>query len=368
MADFTVRSDAVNVEQIMEQIRARIREKRGVDYTEEQIRELANVKLEKFLDPRVVRSDLLQEFQRQQATKPVTSNITFGPDAIFEARRPIVAKIRRLLHPVLRLFFNPDPISQALVRLNDIDPRADMYYELFHNLVIELTRTGIEVKNLKMRVESLTGRLEFNERRARALECVVVYKATGDEAPGPGQPAQGLHGSFQGSRGPQDSRGAVQGSRGSQNSRSSNVSQRSQTQGSAGAPPAPSHLPQGMAVPSAASESQPVLATGTAPPGMGQSGEGPGQRSRRRRRRRGRRGGGGSAAALMGASAGPADETTGTASPATDEAGADAHPSSSIAASTPFEGEQSQSGLPGDARLQGSPDEALTDSDPSDEQ
>ena len=49
---FTVRSDNVDVEQIMRQIRARIREKRGVDYTEEEIRELASVKLEKFLDPR----------------------------------------------------------------------------------------------------------------------------------------------------------------------------------------------------------------------------------------------------------------------------------------------------------------------------
>jgi hypothetical protein len=53
MTDFSIRSDNVDVEQIMRQIRARIREKRGVDYTEEEIRELANVKLEKFLDPRV---------------------------------------------------------------------------------------------------------------------------------------------------------------------------------------------------------------------------------------------------------------------------------------------------------------------------
>ena len=44
-----------------------------------------------------------------------------------------------------------------------------------HNLVMETTRLGIEVKNLKMRVESLASRLEFNERRARALESVVVY-------------------------------------------------------------------------------------------------------------------------------------------------------------------------------------------------
>ena len=41
MAEFNVRSDSVNVEQIMEQIRARIREKRGVDYTEAEIQQLA---------------------------------------------------------------------------------------------------------------------------------------------------------------------------------------------------------------------------------------------------------------------------------------------------------------------------------------
>src|SRR5215211_6037596 len=150
MPDFNVRSDSVNVEQIMDQIRARIREKRGVDYTEQQIRELASVKLEKFLDPRSVRSDLLQQFQRTHAARATGSNVTYGPNVIFDAQRPIVAKIRRLLRPILRLFFNPDPISQALVRLNDLDPRSDMYYELFHNLVIELTRMSIEVKNLKM--------------------------------------------------------------------------------------------------------------------------------------------------------------------------------------------------------------------------
>ena len=55
------------------------------------------------------------------------------------------------------------------------------YYEIIHNLVFEMTRTGIEVKNLKMRVESLSSRLEFNERRARALESVVVYKPAGDD-------------------------------------------------------------------------------------------------------------------------------------------------------------------------------------------
>src|SRR4029434_2031119 len=51
-----------------------------------------------------------------------------------------------------------------------------LYYELIHNLVLETTRLGIEVKNLKMRVESMSSRLDFDERRARALEGVVQYR------------------------------------------------------------------------------------------------------------------------------------------------------------------------------------------------
>ena len=64
MTDFNIRADSVDVEQIMGRIRARIREKRGVDYTEEEIQELADVKLEQFLDPQGVRSDLVEQFRR----------------------------------------------------------------------------------------------------------------------------------------------------------------------------------------------------------------------------------------------------------------------------------------------------------------
>jgi hypothetical protein len=51
-----------------------------------------------------------------------------------------------------------------------------LYYEVIHNLVLEVTRLGIENKNLKMRVESLGSRMDFDERRARALEGAVQYK------------------------------------------------------------------------------------------------------------------------------------------------------------------------------------------------
>src|ERR1035437_4756963 len=112
MSDFNVRSDSVNVEQIMEQIRARIREKRGVDYTEQQLREMAAVKLEKFLDPRGVRSDLLEQFKRRQP--PAAASFTFDDTTIYETHRGVLRFIRRLLNPILKLLFNPNPIIHAL--------------------------------------------------------------------------------------------------------------------------------------------------------------------------------------------------------------------------------------------------------------
>ncbi len=163
----------------MRQIRARIREKRGVDYTEEEIRELANVKLEKFLDPRGVRSDLLQQYRRaREAALP--PNYKFEDTTLYETHRGPLAFIRKLLNPILKLFFNPNPLIEALhiqSTLNEAHAAIEpLHYELIHNLVIELTRTSIEVKNLKMRLESMSSRLDFDERRARALEGVVQYR------------------------------------------------------------------------------------------------------------------------------------------------------------------------------------------------
>jgi hypothetical protein len=179
MADFQIRSDNVDVEQIMRQIRSRIREKRGVDYTEEEIRELANVRLEKFLDPRGVRSDLIEQFRRKrEATLP--PNFQFEDTTLFETHRGILRFIRKLLKPILKLFFNPQPIADALhiqAKLNAQQAALEpLYYEVIHNLVVETTRLGIEVKNLKMRLESMSSRLDFDERRARALEGVVQYR------------------------------------------------------------------------------------------------------------------------------------------------------------------------------------------------
>jgi hypothetical protein len=253
----------------MDQIRARIREKRGVDYTEQQIREMAAVKLEKFLDPKGVRSDLLEQFRSAKPgyTPPELPNYAFEDETLFDSHRGLLRTIRRLLRPILKLFFNPNPLIQALhiqAHLNTVYAEREarreagrhgmdqLYYEVMHNLVLETTRMAIEVKNLKMRVESLTGRLEFNERRARALESVVVYKPSDGERQPP--PA------------------AID-------------------------PPAPPPRRSTPEVIAPAVAAEPAVAD---PASVPATAEGPGQRSRRRRRRRGRRGTGSAAAAIGG--------------------------------------------------------------------
>jgi hypothetical protein len=302
MPDFNVRSDSVNVEQIMEQIRGRIREKRGVDYTEQQIRDLAAVKLEKFLDPRGVRSDLLDQFRKAQPAyePPELPNFAFEDATLFESHRAPIRWIRKLLMPLLKLLFNPNPLIQALhiqSRLNAMNAEREarreasrramdqLFYELVHNLVVETTRTAIEVKNLKMRVESISSRREFNERRASAGVGVVVYKSADADEPPPNrssaQPRQ------QSSHQPQ---------------------QRYVPPPS----PQPTSGPPAAAVASAVAPSSPTQTSGSQPPGSGTPAEGPGQRSRRRRRRRGRRGGG-AASAVMGV-AGPGTDAAAGAS------------------------------------------------------
>ena len=206
MTDFNIRSDSVDVEQIMAQIRARIREKRGVDYTEDQIRELATVRLEKFLDPKNLRSELLEQFKRSRPglpeppkePPPVEPPYVFDDETLFRSHRGPLRMIRRLLLPLLKLFFNPNTLNQVLhtqaqfnvdllkrdqrrkIEMQMFDrSRAEwnvLYYEVLHNLVLETTRNGIELKNLKMRVEALASRLDFSERRVRALEGVVQYR------------------------------------------------------------------------------------------------------------------------------------------------------------------------------------------------
>ena len=238
MSEFTVQSETIDVERIMDQIRARVREKRGNDYPEAQIRELAGLKLERLLDPDKVRSDLVEHYRRQHKggrtklafpealQKPPAGpeSFEFDPDIIYRSSRGLPGQllygIRKLLSPIVKFFINVDPIVHALHVQREINERQNeainwmvqtqadfidrvtklfemsssrlaareeidaLNYEVMNNLVVEMTRLSIEMKNHRMRVESVAGRLDFNERRARAVEGVVPHR---DETRQPGK-------------------------------------------------------------------------------------------------------------------------------------------------------------------------------------
>jgi hypothetical protein len=171
------------------------------------------VRLEKFLDPKNLRSDLLEQFRKSRPAEdstlpPIDAPYEFEDSTLYDTHRGLLLTIRRLLNPILKLFFNPNTIVHALHQQADLNKhfartmgqaRIDraawnsLYYEVLHNLVLETTRSGIELKNLKMRVEALSSRLDFSERRLRALEGVVQYRpeAVAPRERRPDPPTQG---------------------------------------------------------------------------------------------------------------------------------------------------------------------------------
>jgi hypothetical protein len=266
MDDLKIRSDSVNVEHIMQQIRARIREKRGVDYTEQQIRDLAAAAFERFLDPKGERAGLFEAFR--QGRVPPGENYPFEDTTLYDSHRAPLRWTRRLLRPVLKLFFNPNPLIQALHRQSGVNERnaesARMTYELLYNLVLETTRLTVELQALKLRVESAAARLDFAERRSRVAESRPPHRA-------------------------QETQPAPQGrSRGGQ----------MRTPPAQPAPPPPQAPPARPASPTQPAPGQagpdaPADPAATPQPARDGDQTGGGEARRRKRRRRGRRGGAG---------------------------------------------------------------------------
>lgn len=181
---FEIGSEEVDVEQIMSSIRKRIEEKKKGLYTEEEIREIAERRLDAVLDAHEFNSDLIRDFR----SEPGRWNYEFVPETIYRSSRGAVGQlletIRRLLKPVQKLFWNPNPMVAALSRQADLNR---YYVHLLHNLAVETTRLNLEVQNLKNRVLQLQGRVEFQARREKTLESMVVYRDD-PGGPDPGKP------------------------------------------------------------------------------------------------------------------------------------------------------------------------------------
>ena len=187
----SVPKDTLDIEQIMREIRARISDRHGVDLSNQQIQELAARRLEAILDPRSVSPTLMDQLRRAtgipaDAPTPIAKpEASFGESALYESPSGFVRLMRRLLNPLLKLLLNPNAISDALrdqarvqeaAAAREADERRRqaewnaLHYEILRRLVVSLARAEIDAQQLGQRVESLAGKVDFNERRVRGLE------------------------------------------------------------------------------------------------------------------------------------------------------------------------------------------------------
>lgn len=188
-------AEQVDVEQIMRDIRARIAQRHGIELTTPQIQELAARRLEAILDPRTINPTLTEQL-RKAASNPIDVPLPaidpgyeFDESTLFDTHRGLLRLIRRLLNPILKLFFNPTPLIQTLhtqARMNKQAAAREaererrqtewnaLHYEILSRLVTEVSRVSIEMQELSGRVESLAARVDFNDRRVRTIESAAV--------------------------------------------------------------------------------------------------------------------------------------------------------------------------------------------------
>lgn len=176
----------------MRDIRGRIAQRQGIDLSNQQIQDLAARRLESILDPRAIKPSLLDGLRRGAAAPtgppdkiPNEPVFSFEDSTIYDSHRGALRFARRLLNPLLKLLFNPNPLIRALhlqAKLNveaaernaERDRRQTewnaLHFEIVQRLVTEVSRVSLELQALSLRVEALGARVDFNDRRVGNLE------------------------------------------------------------------------------------------------------------------------------------------------------------------------------------------------------
>lgn len=175
----------------MREIRSRISERNGIELTNQQVQELAARRLEAILDPRAIKPSLMDELRRASglpadaAPPEPDGEESLDESALYATDSGFVRFMRRLLNPLLKLFFEPAVVVDALNNLSarnkagaarESEQRRRqtewnaLHFEILRRVVTDLSRAEIENQHLAQRVESLSAKVDFNERRVRGFE------------------------------------------------------------------------------------------------------------------------------------------------------------------------------------------------------
>ena len=161
----SVEIKGVDVAAVMAEVNRRIEEKRETLVSDAEVREIA----ERPLKPRAGRARVPQ--------RPPGASCCDGRGALELRVRPrdhlsqqprrrgrALETVRRLLRPVQKLFWNPNPMIAALSRQSDLN---QTYAHLLHNLVEELTRLNLEVAGPEEPHPAAAGPRSSSRRAAR---------------------------------------------------------------------------------------------------------------------------------------------------------------------------------------------------------
>ncbi len=149
MGEWTASDGRVDVAQVMAKVREKIRGRRDLGlYTEEEVAELAALKLQAFADDAGIDPELLARLMADNNNWNISTDYRIVTHRQGWAARLLVL-LKRLVHPWVRLYTDEPLGRQAQINLY-------LHY-LSHNLVREVVKLQVETAALRNKVELLGG-------------------------------------------------------------------------------------------------------------------------------------------------------------------------------------------------------------------
>ena len=149
MGEWTAGDGQVDVAQVMAKVREKSRGRRDLGlYTEEEVAELAALKLQAFADDAGIDPELLARLMADNNNWNISTDYRIVTHRRGWAARLLVV-LKKLVHPWVRLYTDEPLGRQAQINLY-------LHY-LSHNLVREVVKLQVETAALRNRVELLGG-------------------------------------------------------------------------------------------------------------------------------------------------------------------------------------------------------------------
>ncbi|OGF59739.1 MAG: hypothetical protein A2Y62_05135 [Candidatus Fischerbacteria bacterium RBG_13_37_8] len=163
---------------IQQQINERISNKQ---FTQQDIADLENMKLDVLPDPRQIQPFLLKEILPDSSLF-YNNDYNLTPELIWQSSTsPFLSKVRKKLQPIHKLFANLEAVihKQAMYNEKQVEFNTHIVHHvrLLHNiinyLITELTKLNLEHQQLHYYVNSIESQLNFFKEYQKALDNML---------------------------------------------------------------------------------------------------------------------------------------------------------------------------------------------------